>query len=193
MKSILFKSNMVKAIAEGRKTQTRRLDGLKEISQETDRWSQGKIIERGCFVFNLENTLRLKFVKPRYQVGDVVYITEAWADLWQSKRDIGDIAYKLDLPADVAVAKWRSPRFMPKRAARYFIKITDVRCERLQEITEEDAIDEGAIVMHSEDIDEESGYSFRLGFMDLWDSVNPKYPWASNPWVWRFEFEKAEK
>jgi len=98
--------------------------------------------------------------------------------------------------------KWKSPLFMPERAARIFLEITDVKVERLNEISEEDAISEG-VNMYSDRaammIDQETaGYTNDLIdnstaktlFVELWDSINAKtHPWESNPWVFAYTFK----
>ena len=149
MKGILFKPESIKSILEGRKTQTRRLAGLKVINQKPYKWQFiGADTELpDYFVFRA--TPEIKLLKPRYQVGEVVYIKEAWATeermdskppsfldkagdvpLWYradyspTTRAVGD---KLDY---VVRGRWRSPMMMPEWAARYFIEITGVRAER---------------------------------------------------------------
>jgi len=86
--------------------------------------------------------------------------------------------------------------FMPKRFARTWLEITDVRVERVQDISEEDAKAEGAIPIYPHDgimyPDEPlSEYHYRRGFQKLWDSINKaKHPWSSNPWCWCIGFRK---
>ncbi len=165
MKGILFKPDMIKAIIEGRKTQTRR------------------VIKPQPFLGDKFQNYEPLVGKPRYQVGEVVYIKEA--GVWDERVRL--FAYKANMPD--LTAKWQSPRFMPAWAARYFIQITDVRAERLQEITEEDAIAEGCpsalVTLATVPMVE--------WYKHLWDSINPKYPWSSNPWVWVISFKKVEK
>lgn len=83
---------------------------------------------------------------------------------------------------------WKSPLFMPAWAARYFIQILDVRPERLQEITNEDALKEGFVETRIREGNGIHWESARGNFILKWESINPKYPFASNPWVWRIEF-----
>ncbi len=247
MKGILFKPDMIKAIVEGRKTQTRRLDGLKDINKEPDAWKPCG--DNGEWTFTVDGKYRqflhtpilegfnnLRAPKPRYQVGDVVYIKEAWRiGAWNEDMPAIAVDYKLDnfareewltAPEDYDFEKlwiecsdeasdagkefdgegqyhwnpgespcrWRSPLFMPEWAARYFIQITDVRPERLQEITEEDAMAEGCSLMVGVTAGGGMGLaSAKYAYMKLWDSINPKYPWASNPWIWVYTFKKVEK
>jgi len=137
--------------------------------------------------------------ESRYQVGEAVYIKEAI-------KQSGEFAYYVSDEQAVMFYRslnrlhWRwkkpylSPRALPEEAARYFIKITDIRAERLQEITWESCKAEGV-----------GQYTFARGccsdnppdprwkFIELWDSINPKYPWESNPFVFVYSFKKAEK
>jgi len=175
MKGILFKPDMIKAIVEGRKTVTRRVClGQRELSNIHD--------------FPIWNA--------RYQAGETVYIKEACC-IWCYQRDgVKDACYKTDedgmeLPAPITHCsqpqKWRSPLFMPAWAARYFIQITGVRAERLQEIriTPSECRLEGSY--WATDPDDEGG------FINLWDSINKEHPWSSNPFVWVYTFRKVDK
>lgn len=168
-------------------------------------------------------------VTPRYYVGETVYIKEAWrlgaynrplktaeiiyrADLsklevswngWLEKntRYGGSAGTLIDEFDRISEHRWRSPMFLPELCARDFIKITDVRPERLQDITEEDARAEG-ILSDNEEIQKaidgvpDTGGVISMvkpiimRFASLWDSINGKtYPWDSNCWVWRYCFE----
>jgi len=206
MKGILVKPDMHKAIREGRKTQTRRLAGLKEINQEPDKWKYRSIANIPSGFFFLSDDGLERTIHPRYQVGEVVYIKEAWAviKLHDSLKPSEIPAYgrlprwyKLDDPSprdtqcnpwpEGNMGKWRSPLFMPAWVARDFIKITDVRAERLQEITEEDAIKEG-IPPFAPNGKVQSSTIPRKHYVSLWDSINPKYPYLSNSWNFRYEF-----
>ena len=233
MKGILFKPWKIKAIAEDdREWMTRRLGGLKEINKTPDKWiwNQWQESQAWCSRFDTfwfdDSKGRIDAprigVKPRYQVGEVVYIKEAYGDLgWFDKGIIThkltdkkgiehDIIYPSDNPdfewrgdsGGVEYRKdgsersyWKSPMMMPEWAARYFIKITDIRAERLQEITEEDARAEGVKLLgYTTQFGRLLGKNtYRWSFEQLWDSINPKYPWESNPWVFVYSFKKAEK
>lgn len=208
MKGILFKPDMIKAIVEDRKTQTRRVDKLANKIASTydrtwvafdkrDNWwlLKGRSEYSGC----IESFV----IKPRYQVGEAVYIKEAcYLCLDDNLEYRGDVIYK-DSPDAHLVLKgeWVSPLFIPAWAARYFIRITGVRAERLQEITEEDAMAEGcrliARTIQPFELQPkphftapERPFTHRDHFIGLWDSINkPPYDWDSNPWVWVYSFE----
>ena len=84
---------------------------------------------------------------------------------------------------------------MPREAARIFLEITDVKVERLQDISEGDAIAEGVLNADSfKDIGVDNSMANRYAYRELWDKINgKKYPWSSNPWVWCITFKKMEK
>ncbi len=200
MKGILFKPDMRQAIIEDRKTVTRRTSGLKEINQHPDEWVYKGMIKDAHY-FEIPQTITCHLlIKHRYHVGEIVYIKEACC-IWCFERDgVKDACYKTDEDGDVLPAPmthcsepqhWRSPLFMPAWAARYFIQILDVRPERLQEITEEDAIAEG-IPAFAPGGKVQSSTIPRKQYLILWDSINKEYPWSTNPWVFRYQFKRVE-
>jgi len=218
MKSLLFTADVLKAklrVLETGEAQTRRLSGLKEINKNPGGWEISKwdgeytYAMNGGFQFLMKPLLavkgNLKAILPRYQVGDVVYIKEAWAagEQWDNRKPseishLSAIWYPhgadlLHIP--MWVGKMRSPLFMPAWVARYFAQITDVRVERLNCMTEEDAHAEG-IVMNNTPWPGwywmENVYSTDcplLAFGMLWDSINPKQKWDTSPWVIAYTFK----
>ncbi len=207
MKGILFRQEMIKAIREGRKTQTRRLIRPQPfIRAGVMRWVNTKVD------INIDDNADLAIPYARYQVGEVVYIKEAICKECYEKDNIEDACYKTDEDTlepseeiDCDSAKWRSPMMMPAWAARYFIQITGVKPQRLQEITEEDAIREGCqLIARTIQPFElkpkphftapERPFTYRDHFIGLWDSINEKkYPWSSNNWVWVYAFKKVDR
>ncbi len=198
MKAILFKTDMIKAIAEGRKTVTRRLHGLKEVNKEPDAWTQHNVVNDyppakiGDWIFiHLDGTGVL--AKPRYRVGEIVYIKEGWcAENKYNKLkpselpDDAKIWYLSDVLYDPFILGIkRSPLFLPEHFARYFVKILSNRTERLQEITTEEIIKEG-LSSYLREYDAE--VDLREQWVKLWNSLNPSCPWDLNPWCWRHEF-----
>jgi hypothetical protein len=209
-KPIIFSTPMVQAILAGRKTQTRRVI---KIDDAPENW---KISIAGTSIVRTE-PYDVKL--PRYAAGDVLWVRESWCE------NRGKYFYKADnicngctedgicLPEGVAkhitcelcedrdgYIKWRSPRFMPKEAARIFLLVTNVRVERVQDITEEDAIAEGVLWERARKINQletsDSIYdNAKALFMRLWDSINAKrgYGWDKNPWVWVVKFERISK
>lgn len=129
--------------------------------------------------------------KAPYQPGDTLYVRETW-----KKAPNGYYYYEDWQKDDIAdVTKWHPSIRMPKGAARIWLRVTDVRVERLQDIDGKGCVKEG--------IEEEPlkyvGDEFVKGmFHDLWDSTIKKsdldrYSWDANPWVWVIEFERCEK
>ena len=213
IKPILFNTEMVRAILDGRKTCTRRLvkpqpDGkhtfpLGFVTDSTEKK------EVGCFGFGIDECGgSIKYIKPPYQPGDTMYVRETWMDyagLTMYKADC-DI-YRLD-SLNFAGFGWKPSIHMPKEAARIWLKVTDVRVERLQDITPKGAESEGVGNLFYDDIgygeknygtevDPEYGIT-KEQFAWLWESTIKKsdldcYGWDSNPWVWVIEFERCEK
>jgi hypothetical protein len=206
MKPIPFSTPMVKAILDGRKTQTRRVvkaPVLQDVREPNEvYWKNGKV------VFNWYGETVGGFeVKPKYQPGDILWVRETW---FENEECLLYKASKYENTKEYhgrngwVQIKWRPSIFMPREAARIFLKVTNVRVERLQEITEEDAIAEGISWLdeacYSNNgwtptlYDPDSGGSpvFRDGFTALWDSINAKrgYGWDTNPWVWVYEFKR---
>jgi hypothetical protein len=192
---ILFSTAMVQAILEGRKTQTRRIVKPQTKSIFPDKKDRmPKAFWTG-----------MEWVKPPYQPGDILWVRETWGHIAFENHKAGGydewFIYKAsrncELPDDF---KWRPSIFMPREAARIFLRVTNVRVERLQDITKEDAIAEGLNIGTVDNEKYAKNNAYRLlannlpvaMFADLWDSLNAKrgYGWEKNPWVWVIEFEK---
>ena len=176
---IIFSTDMVRAILDGKKTMTRR------VIKNPERY---------------EHIRECDFCCPYGQVGDRLWVRETL--VITGGRGSEYVAYKADgyeLDKGIFPEKWRPSIFMPRWASRITLEITEVRVERVQEITEEDAIKEGICVV---DNTEDGIYSspnypdiHRDIFMYLWDSLNTKrgYGWEVNPWVWVIEFKRVIK
>nr|DAZ64879.1 MAG TPA: ASCH domain protein [Caudoviricetes sp.] len=189
IKPILFNTEMVRAILDGRKTCTRRL--VKPQPDEKLTFPLGFVTdstekkEVGCFGFGInEYGGFIQYAKLPYQPGDILYVRETW-----KKAPNGYYYYEDWQKDDIAdVTKWKPSIHMPKEAARIWLKVTDVRVERLQDMTDDDAEAEGCF----------DYTSTALGFFDVWDSTIKKsdldrYGWNANPWVWVIKFERCEK
>lgn len=195
---------MHQAIREGHKSITRRLDGLKEINQNPNNWivvpqEQTIGVSKDVFIFHDTKTKGHIDIRPRYKIGDIVYIKEAWA-VWSKLDNLkpSKINHKQDvwyaLGADLLhislwVGKLRTPMFMPACFARDFIKILDVKPIRLLPITDEEAIKEGITILGRPELNDLSRGKFTYAYINLWDEINPKYPHSLNPLVWGIEFE----
>lgn len=194
MKPILFNAEMVRAILDGRKSCTRRLvkpqpDGkhtfpLGFVTDSTEKK------EMGCFGFGIdEYGGSIQYAKPPYQPGDILYVRETW-----KKAPNGYYYYEDWQRDDIAdVTKWKPSIHMPKEAARIWLKVTDVKVERLQEISGEDLTKEGIDLFRSNYVrvafDEfKNIWNFTIKKSDL-----DRYGWDANPWVWVIEFERCDK
>lgn len=233
IKTILFNTEMVLAILDGRKSCTRRL--VKPQPDEKHTYPLGFVTdstekkEVGCFGFGIgEYGGSIQYAKPQYHTDDVLYIRETWTE------ECGKYYYRADYDSDyldpcetlsggypascrnhpgcdgcMATSTrihWHPSIHMPKEAARIWLKVTDVRVERLQEITDEQAKREG--IQYDEcptgftwkqETDMHNCYTTPIGAMQaLWNSTIRKsdidrYGWDANPWVWVIEFERCEK
>ena len=188
MKPIIFSTPMVQAILDGKKTQTRRVI---KVDDAPENW---KISIAGTSIVRTE-PYDVKL--PRYAAGDVLWVREAWCKNENpNSPNYGGYEYYADYEGAhcQSLIKWRSPIFMPREAARLFLKVKTVRVERLQDITEEDAKAEGCIDGKSKDV-LEFDLTARDVFAKLWNSINAKrgYGWETNPWVWVIEFERINK
>jgi hypothetical protein len=232
IKPILFNTEMVRAILDGRKSCTRRL--VKPQPDEKHTYPLGFVTdstekkEVGCFGFGIdEYGGSIQYAKPPYQPGDILYVRETWErfECWNCEGDergncpkepqksvldktCGCYMYRAtdEISGD---AKWHPSIHMPKEAARIWLRVTDVRIERLQSITVEGAIREGA---EGEKCHHTNAGAFgctdcmntgwieppQVEFMQIWNSTIKKsdldrYGWDASPWVWVIEFVKIEK
>jgi hypothetical protein len=192
---ILFSTEMVKAILEGTKTQTRRI-----------------VKAKGCKPFPMpthwdEEALKTwtKDYHPYGNVGDVLWVRESFAYAGMKIRYKSDGDWRKDEIEDGEKSPWKPSIHMPKTACRLFLKIKSIRVERLQDINESEAVAEG--VLEFEDgtyknyftqkgLRAEDGVECLLGkgsFQSLWCSINGIDSWKNNPWVWVIEFKRIEK
>lgn len=235
IKPILFNTEMVRAILDGIKTCTRRVVRYKysntEMKIKKDKYG-ARLIEIQKDENSDGSTYQklLPFVEKeaQYQPGDILYVREtfAWCPCWDcgldttpdgcknpviydfKKKEHGCYMYRAscednEYPSDDT---WHPSIHMPKEAARIFLKVTNVRVERLQEITDDGCIAEGVYPSPCRkcnatfgcDTCPDEGYHETDGFSELWNSTIKKsdldrYGWDANPWVWVIEFERCEK
>jgi len=207
IKPILFNTEMVKAILDGRKTQTRRL--VKPHYHDGDAgFNVVTMANTGAFCYieyyDEDERSTERRMNPPYNVDDILWVRETWCKWWMpygewhycykasdqngNKRPTGpeyDDAWE--------TIPWRPSIHMPKEAARIFLRVTGVRAEHLSCITEDDAMAEGA--------SPEPPFianPYIRGFATLWNSTVkkadfPSYGWEENPWVWVIEFEHTEQ
>lgn len=190
MKSRIFKPELAQAIFEGRKTQTRRI-----IKPQPPEWF--KVYwppKEGDWICGVHHTGESYDLKSPLQVGDRFYVKETWAtaEIFDSFKP-SEIpktakAFYKDNPNLLIAGKWRSPLFMPEWAARSICEVTGVRVEQVQDITEEDAIAEGAEPENAQ-VNCEGG-AYKNGFVNIWNEIHGEDSWDNNPWVWVYEFKK---
>ena len=196
MKPILFNTKMVRAIMDGRKIQTRRIMKLQPpataIVEMTGRYAVWK--------FWLDDPSG-HLIKPPYNLGDILYVRETWDNEPVTPgghfRPLGVWYYKADgdLRPDAWRGNWHPSIHMPKEAARIWLKVKDVRVERLQEITIDDIRNEGLTSMsvHAGDMEIALEEWKILWNSTIKNSDLDRYGWDASPWVWVIEFERCEK
>lgn len=179
---ILFSGSMVRAILDGRKTQTRRVVTNARPYTATD---------NGIDILWATGSLRCPYGQP----GDRLWVRETWC-----LRPEG-YGYRADNNPDNNPLKWGPSIHMPRWASRITLEVTGVRVERVQDISEEDAraegiratrLSHGSVVYHTDSYPTPNIYgSAQERFVNLWHSINtPRgYPWESNPWVWVVAFK----
>lgn len=202
MKPILFNTDMVKAILDGRKSCTRRIVKPQQlVGLLPDKCKNGvpeEFLKEKKFMFKpycdmTDIELIMTSYKKPYQPGDILYVRETFiqaaAHTFWYKAD-GKSWMSKDL-------LWKPSIHMPKEAARIWLKVTNVRVERLQEITVENALAEGVdkYIRLNGEIEENA---IITSFIGIWNSTIKKsnldfYGWDANPWVWVIEFERCEK
>lgn len=217
---ILFSGPMVRAISEGRKTQTRRVMRPQPLS-ETDSlrppvfgsgiwWAaSSRQVNGGVEYTPLGSDQQHKWRCPYGNPGDLLWVRETWAKRYKDAERYPEdgIMYRAD-GGCIVQPQWKPSIHMPRWASRLTLRITDVRVQRLQEITEGDCEAEGVDLQdwgglayqgstwtdeRNETFDKnKAAFGMRGSFAALWDSINAeRAPWPSNPWVWALTFEKA--
>jgi hypothetical protein len=198
IKPILFNTEMVQAIMDGRKTCTRRVIKLPWEEYPACKYVHNKYIydkmAENVYCARCGYPLEPKRRSP-YQPEDILYVRETW-HRYTKRVGKGEgchleehYGYKASIAnSEDAEEPWKPSIHMPKKAARIWLNVTNVRVERLQDMTDDDAEAEGCF----------DYTSTALGFPDVWDSTIKKsnldsYGWDANPWVWVIEFERCEK
>ena len=211
IKPILFKTEMVRAILDGRKTCTRRiLKGAIPFDEKAEYWN---VLKKGEWSGPICVEYFMKQGSP-YKPGDILYVRETWCLRFDGEKYF----YKADKNTsreekhllDYDDARWHPSIHMPEEAARIWLKVTDVRVERLQDITEEQACMEGTNPWDEACYenngwrptfsDPDSGGEPNMvdGFHKLWNSTIKKsdidrYGWNANPYVFVIEFKRCDK
>ena len=186
---ILFSGAMVRALLDGSKTQTRRV--IK------DNWW------RCLSPDDPDDRVTALSMCPYGVPDDRLYVRETWriiTGIYVPSVEFKDgttIAPEFDdlsaLPKNWQDTKWRPSIHMPRWASRITLEVTDVRVQRVQEITEHDVVAEGLELI---ELPNSGGCDADYaGFRTLWDSINDKrgFGWDTNPWVWAVSFRKVER
>ena len=200
---ILFNSEMVKAILGGRKCQTRRVIKPQPVDHHWENDPLGRYkhhlrlveCQRGQFLsswhslgdhIDSSDESNQQILCPYGVPGDRLYVKETWRPKSHNFPTGYPYEYKATAVQDGAPVDepWKPSIHMPKKAARIWLEITDIRVERVQDISGDDAVAKG--------IKSTPDYAIDY-FASLWDSINQKrgYGWESNPWVWVVEFKRA--
>lgn len=201
-RGMIFNAEMVRAILDGRKTQTRRPIKWKqtrftEIAERDDGslWPWAEDCERGGDIW---------FACPYGEIGDRIWVRETFR-VHGRATDVATLVYRASVRnswteqthrVPVAVCnkpvtpeKWTPSIHMPRWASRITLEITDVRVERLRGLSEEDAKSEGIIPSAGGVL---PGWEYRINFRDLWMDIYGTDNWEANPWVWVIEFKRVE-
>ena len=185
---ILFSAPMVRAILAGQKTQTRRV-----VKPQPDPGCVGHFGLGNPFVRTAERNVGCPYGQP----GDRLWVRETWREFIDSecvdgvRHELGrDVLYRAD--GDSSKFAWRPSIFMPRWASRINLEVVHVRVEKLQDISEADAIAEGAPGGHGSI----PGYLYAATphehYRHIWESINGTGSWDANPWVWVVEFKRIE-
>ncbi|EOH6248279.1 morphogenetic protein [Klebsiella pneumoniae] len=189
-RGMIFNGEMVRAILDGRKTQTRRPVKFPVLDKNLGCELAGNEL---AGELSAGNYLNSAFGKP----GDRIWVRETWAR-YNIDQNSHDIAYRATTPADwPEEGRWRPSIHMPRWASRILLEITDVRAERLNAISQENAQAEGMELTGWRPTysDPDSGGEVMTpydNFAELWSSIYGDESWKANPWVWVIEFKRVE-
>lgn len=209
---ILFSASMVRAILDGRKSMTRR---VMKPQPDVSHW-QGIQAMHGTtpdgHAFGDPRLWRVvgpdypddsrDNIRCPYAIGRRLWVRETWRDREIGEgghKEHGGYVYRATENNDGLAEPWRPSIHMPRLASRILLEITDVRVQRVQDISQMDALAEG---IDTEGADYDEGENLqsagspisaeRFAFARLWDSINAKrgFGWAANPWVWALTFKR---
>lgn len=200
---ILFSAPMVRALLDGRKTQTRRILKPQPELLPNGTWH---VFNSGGGTVGVE-TADMPAVAPdyvRYEVGDRLWVRETWAPVDAIKHnDPGTQAladngfYRADQSVhDDEITTWKPSIFMPRWASRLTLIVIDVRVQRLQDCNDSDAIAEGVTGSPGIDIDIDGFWwpnQPKKRYRELWDRINGAGAWEANPWVVAIIFEVLKR
>lgn len=200
---ILFSAPMVQAILAGNKTQTRR--AIKWPLMDKTQWFE---LDASYGIELANPSSPIDHLCPYGQIGDQLWVRETFSASYKTEehcRKYGEIHYRADCDKfreEMLSLSWTPSIHMPRWASRIQLQITNIRVERLQDISESDALAEGCrriegckwrtweeadagIPMHD--------HTARDAFSGLWRAINGEDSWTENPWVWVIEFKRVER
>ena len=217
MKPILFNTEMVQAIQDGRKTVTRRIIKPQpgENAEMRYVYAGGRKGDIGKWHDWQQGVTDAPKWSPPYRADDILYVRETWTELYYvdpngyTHWDQLMYYYAADGTPDITLVdadgfeeddqriRWKPSIHMPKEAARIFLRVTRVGVERLQDITADECPMEGVWPLAACLVGEREAY-YKNAFAKLWDSTIkpadlPTYGWDANPWVWVIKFEKISR
>ena len=196
MKSLIFQGWGVRAILNGSKTMTRR------IIKPQPPCGLSKEVESGLWTYSFSD----RDWKPKFQIGETIYVRETyWIDPVFKDEPLKGIYYRADPDFyKKDIIKWKSSMFMPEKYARIFLKITDIKVERVQDISMGDCYKDGIPQTYGEAIKifgnkalegREShiwdNYTSIENFKWVWIKINGKDSWEQNPFCWAYSFERT--
>lgn len=198
----LFKGEMVRALLNGTKTETRRLQGLEGVNESPHDWKirwQGISIGNGKWPVVFKGRRNVVSCYSKCCPGDVIWVKETFLTTASGIRHKADFE-----PVDAAgfgamYGGWKPSIFMRREYSRIVRPVVEVRCERLQDVTEEGAKAEGApwiLVPLKEDgspISTVKNHGYRCGFAQLWDEINGSGSWNKNPFVFVYRFREVAR
>lgn len=237
---ILFSTEMVQAILDGRKKMTRRTLHIQPL--DDDKWILATLVGGDSKNIGKRHWVTMKdsytiaryddrYFEQKYSKGDILWVRESflWVmndhchDMMEGRRFVyNQFVYKasegkewFDYAKEKYGYEWKPSIHMPKSACRIFLRVTDVRCERLQDISEQDAVDEGILDIWASSSDGTHAYKNYMhtkkeamepcghwnvvaddavsSFQSLWAKINGQESWDANPYVWVVSFERCER
>lgn len=202
-RGIIFNGEMVRAILDGRKTQTRRImkvqpsDGFHpthngyDLDLNAHWYTPGVVDKNGCLqpakkdVFGVADENE-GYTCPFGAVGDRIWVRETFCAVPDHEEPAGCSALLYAADGNGPYGKWTPSIHMPRWASRLTLEITGVRVERLRDLSEDDAKSEGITPSSGGVL---PGWEYRINFRDLWMSIYGADNWEANPWVWVIEFK----
>ncbi|ECH9120161.1 hypothetical protein R980_22375 [Salmonella enterica subsp. enterica] len=194
---MIFNAEMVRAILDGRKTQTRR---IMKVQPGTPEFGLRRIIEsskaneNGMYFWSQDDACGIKarskpFLFPYGEVGDRIWVRETFCAVPDHEEPAGCSALLYAADGNGPYGKWTPSIHMPRWASRLTLEITGVRVERLRDLSEDDAKSEGITPPSGGVL---PGWEYRINFRDLWMDIYGTDNWEANPWVWVIEFKRVE-